>query len=200
MDCTVCRHPHDGATKLCERCLIRGRACKERKRVREGRKRRPYISEKSAALRVAHPEAVIFTCKRCDNDHLGPFKTCSPCRARARRWKKRSAAHIAAYRAEYARNHRQDESDNAARTRVRRAGAVGRHSRAEWLEVLRKHKGRCAHCSARGKLTKDHVIPLSRGGSDFAFNLQPLCAPCNSKKSASIQLGAQHSLFDRLSA
>lgn len=33
-------------------------------------------------------------------------------------------------------------------------------------------------------LTPDHVVPLSRGGTNYIDNIQPLCGPCNSQKHA----------------
>lgn len=41
----------------------------------------------------------------------------------------------------------------------------------------------CALCGARSQHV-DHVIPLSRRGSNERSNFQPLCAPCNIGKGA----------------
>ena len=41
----------------------------------------------------------------------------------------------------------------------------------------------CLDCGEVAKLTIDHVIPCSKGGTAFVDNLQPLCRRCNSKKS-----------------
>lgn len=42
---------------------------------------------------------------------------------------------------------------------------------------------KCALCGATENITKDHIVPLSRGGWTCASNLQPLCATCNVVKS-----------------
>lgn len=65
---------------------------------------------------------------------------------------------------------------------ARRKGAVGSHSLEEWLDLCRNSDNRCLCCGRKGKLTKDHIIPLSRGGSDYINNIQPLCVSCNSSK------------------
>jgi hypothetical protein len=52
--------------------------------------------------------------------------------------------------------------------------------------VWRRDEGRCTKCGSQEDLEFDHVIPVSRGGSDTERNLQLLCESCNRKKSATI--------------
>lgn len=54
-------------------------------------------------------------------------------------------------------------------------------------EVWRRDEGKCVKCGSRANLEYDHIIPVSRGGSNTARNLELLCESCNRSKSASIQ-------------
>lgn len=69
-----------------------------------------------------------------------------------------------------------------ARRYARERGAEGSHTLAEWKELKMKFGGRCANCLEEKPLTKDHIIPLSKGGTDYITNIQPLCRNCNSQK------------------
>lgn len=74
-------------------------------------------------------------------------------------------------------------------TRKRAAGALaGHHTRSEWLILLLWHGGCCVHCGSSDRLTRDHIVPLSRGGTDHILNIQPLCRPCNAKKGARVDV------------
>lgn len=53
-------------------------------------------------------------------------------------------------------------------------------------EVWRRDGGRCVECGSRKNLEFDHIIPISKGGSNTARNIQLLCEECNRKKSNKI--------------
>ena len=64
----------------------------------------------------------------------------------------------------------------------KRRCASGSFTREEWNKKLCEHGGKCAHCGSANHLTIDHIIPISRGGTNNIDNIQPLCAFCNSSK------------------
>lgn len=75
---------------------------------------------------------------------------------------------------------RKGSYQDVRRERLRANG--GHHTRAEWLALCRQFSGQCLCCRRVQPLTKDHVIPVSAGGSDSISNIQPLCRTCNSQK------------------
>ena len=78
----------------------------------------------------------------------------------------------------------------AAKVRARRARkyqAEGSHTEAEWEALKAQYDYtclRCGKCEPEITLTRDHVIPITKGGSDWITNIQPLCHSCNSAKNA----------------
>lgn len=75
-----------------------------------------------------------------------------------------------------------------ARIQRRRALVLGNKSTGvtpeEWTNICAHHDWRCAYCFAKRKLTRDHVLALSRGGRDEPSNVVPACRRCNSSKSS----------------
>lgn len=73
-------------------------------------------------------------------------------------------------------------NQNTRRRHAREKGALGSHTAQEWEEKKADYGGLCAYCGKPGKMTEDHVVPLSRGGSDYIENILPACLSCNSAK------------------
>jgi len=59
---------------------------------------------------------------------------------------------------------------------------IGKIDKKQWEEKLKRLGGKCQMCGSTEDITIDHIIPLSKGGTNHIDNLQPLCRRCNSRK------------------
>jgi 5-methylcytosine-specific restriction endonuclease McrA len=65
----------------------------------------------------------------------------------------------------------------------RRKAAPGSHTQAEWEARMASYLHRCAYCGASDKaLVREHVVPVSAGGTNHIWNLVPACQSCNARK------------------
>lgn len=99
----------------------------------------------------------------CPNRARTDSRTCSVDCATDRKWKQRSL--------------------DRHRSRSKTPG-IYRVTVEDWMEILRSFNHRCAYCGKQGKMTIDHVLPLSRGGRHCIANLVPACTNCNHSKGA----------------
>lgn len=124
--------------------------------------------------------------------------------ARNKQWKAENKTQVAASRLEYRRKNR--EKFNAllrawikANPIARRAyynnrrtqlHAGGRHTPEDLKHILQLQKTRCAlcKCALQRKKHLDHIIALSKGGSNERTNLQFLCVECNLRKNNKDQM------------
>lgn len=58
-------------------------------------------------------------------------------------------------------------------------------------KILERDGAKCKLCGRQDTLTIDHIIPLSKGGSNNQKNLQILCEGCNKKKGKKIDENAK---------
>lgn len=101
-----------------------------------------------------------------------PSRACGACRG------KRQAAH----KRDYYRKMAPDKRHTL--THKRRAESYGvEHAEYSRGEILRRWRWACCYCPARATHL-DHVVPLSKGGSDTESNIVPACAKCNLSKGA----------------
>ena len=50
------------------------------------------------------------------------------------------------------------------------------------VAVWRRDEGKCVKCGSRENLEYDHIIPISKGGSNTVRNIELLCEKCNREK------------------
>lgn len=73
----------------------------------------------------------------------------------------------------------------ASRRRVMKRGNGGSHTQKEWMDLVESANGACVKCFRQEpdiRLTRDHIIPVIKGGTNDIRNIQPLCLSCNSAK------------------
>lgn len=188
----------------------------------ECRRTRRALERAGARVVIARGSSTTY---RCGHDKVSSDRECRACKAdtRKRYYEANKEREIAGAMASYHRRRkcglvpkstenvrkwRQNNPERAyelgAKENARRLrllhNAFGSHTQAEWQVIVDKQRGKCADCGVKAKLEKDHIVPLSRGGSDMAVNLQGLCRQCNARKSNSLERGTQISVFDRVPA
>lgn len=148
----------------------------------------------SHSLDVAEDVTSSRSCEHCGS----PF-TADARRAKTKRFCSRrctSLAHYYANREQYNARAVQWQKDNPDAWRSiqlpariesehkRRSAAGPGVSRRDWQRLVRRYGYRCAYCGRKPlvPLTKDHVIPLSRGGQHAIGNILPACLSCNQAK------------------
>ena len=83
---------------------------------------------------------------------------------------------------EWQRNNRDKIKAYNAKRKALKFNAPGHFTGLEWKLLKEKYGNICLCCRKKKKLTIDHIIPLSKGGTNYINNIQPLCKSCNSSK------------------
>lgn len=107
-------------------------------------------------------------------------------RAKCREWAKKNLEHRRKYRKENRLRYRAAWQ----RRRALERAAEGRWVPSDIEKILIAQSGRCAYCLKMlgADFQVDHVIPLSKGGSNWPSNLALACPTCNRKKSARLDM------------
>lgn len=83
---------------------------------------------------------------------------------------------------DFRKRHLERASSHSRKRRALKLGSNTSFTEQQWIDLCNKYGNRCLCCGKKAKLTRDHVVPLTRGGSNDISNIQPLCMKCNHKK------------------
>lgn len=87
------------------------------------------------------------------------------------------------------------KSTNKLNNKLRNKNIPGSHTTEEWRELKKQLGDQCLCCRKtkeeleslyeenRSPLQRDHVVPISLGGTNYITNIQILCSECNNAKS-----------------
>ncbi len=128
----------------------------------------------------------------------GDCRECHRIRSRKRRQERKDQ--IRAQKLRYRARHPEKYAEETARWRARNPekrriarkngksrerAAGGSYSTEDIRRILKQQRGRCAYCRIRlGEFHIDHIVAISRGGSNRPGNLQLTCEACNLRKHA----------------
>ena len=119
------------------------------------------------------------------------------CLEQSRKWRQRNPKRSCELRQKWAQANpekvREIKRISDAKRHAKRARAEGYYTAQEWIKLKEEYNLTCLGCGihesellsrpqkTERKLTPDHIVPLSRGGTNWISNIQPLCLPCNKK-------------------
>lgn len=106
------------------------------------------------------------------------------CNQHNRKYRLSHKEKVKCYNAQYrAKNYERVLAWNRRREALRR-GAIGTYTIQQIQEQYERQKGACYYCKVKvgKKYHIDHVVPISRGGSNDISNLVISCPTCNLRK------------------
>lgn len=142
----------------------------------------PRVANRSGPKRCARCGELLPADKFYRRRDGGLSSYCRPCYAD---WRREWRASRPSYHSDWHKAHPEVGRAKNHRRMAIIAAAVGNHTAADIRDLLSAQVRRCAYCD--GDLTMlgyhvDHVVPLSRGGSNARDNLAASCPACNMAK------------------
>lgn len=138
------------------------------------------------SIRRASKDGLCANCKDCRRVHSAEWRAGHPVRVKANRarWHAENRDAEAAYGARWNVEHPGNTWARKARSRALRFNTpIGFVPDDIKTQLLAFYGPVCMRPGCESTdLTADHIVPLSKGGAHAIFNLQLLCAACNSRK------------------
>jgi len=88
-----------------------------------------------------------------------------------------------AYRQSHPTLVRDRDQARASQRRARLCGQTTPFTATQWRAMKEHYNHRCVYCGRKmQRLTQDHILPLSKGGTHTLGNIVPACLSCNARK------------------
>lgn len=102
--------------------------------------------------------------------------------SKSKEYRENNKEKLSSYNSEYCKNNRDLCSMKSSRRRAIKAGNGGSHTVDQRKNKFQELGNICYYCGIPGKMTVDHLTPISRGGTDDIGNIVPACLRCNCSK------------------
>ena len=177
----------DGRLNYCKSC-VKARArkyrlshCEQYAQYEKTRANLPHRVEARRKYQEEHNEQISKYKKRWSEENYERMA------AYKRAYYEQNREEVIARSTEWAENNlekaRQFKANNRRKRRAAKNASRGGFTAKEFKELCERYGNKCLSRGAMGvTLEADHVIPLTRGGSDDIGNIQPLCGSCNRRK------------------
>lgn len=151
--------------------------CAENKEKVAAKKRSDYLANREQILAARKGSESVATYMREYRQ-----KNKEKLDAQNKSWRARNPDKYKAMRQTWRDEHKAERVHAEGRRRVKKKQNGGTHTFNEWIDKCEQHGWACVYCGAEGEMTRDHDIPVSRGGPDSIDNIVPACRSCNSAK------------------
>jgi 5-methylcytosine-specific restriction endonuclease McrA len=177
----------DGCIGKCKSCVKAAVKANRRKRSEQYatyerlRANLPHRVEARRAYQKAHKEEINEYKKRWRRENAQMVSL------RSREHYERNKDEIVARSKKWAEGNPEKVSsakaDNRRKRRAAKHTSLGSFTAEEFEELCERYGNRCLACGGTEiRLEADHVVPLTKGGSNDISNIQPLCGFCNRRK------------------
>lgn len=185
-----CKHGHvserRASTRACLECAKRleaaykkgnrkkTRAYQAEYRTRNLEKVRAYV----AAYRSRHPERLR------EQEAQNRVRNAESIKKAQKEWRARNPDQVREIDAAWRRANPDKAKAKYRNRQARKRAAEGFHTAEDVQRIYDAQRGKCACCKKKveGRYDVDHIVALSKGGSNWPANLQILCPFCNGSK------------------
>jgi 5-methylcytosine-specific restriction endonuclease McrA len=111
-----------------------------------------------------------------------PYKNVEDKKKNDAKWRKENYERMKSVDSEWHSNNRDRHTATSNKYRKSLSKAEGSYTEEEWINLFSEYGNHCLCCEEIKPLEPDHIVPISKGGTNWITNIQPLYHSCNTSK------------------